>query len=259
MRVALPNPGRPDACHGGAAVRWRLRKGAGIPSVHTSYSYGSRSSRFRLDAGFRLNAGRKVPVLYGQVWYQPAVVLLVVVLLWMEPKAVRRGAAGYSNNKAVACSWASFAGVVLRASPSCSGGGGEKKWGSAAPEVRLCWSRDTADSRRTISAANVCWPTPIAIRWLTKPVVKSGDSTSRWRPDEGLAAATCFSPEPSGVVPGAGEEGRCSRPQCSGGRDGSDCFLQIFFRVLFVIHRDYFVIVLSFEVPTVTCTCTAGY
>lgn len=260
MRVAFPSPGRPDACRGGAAVRTRLRIGAGILSVYTRYRSSWFYVWFRLDAGGWLYAGRKVPVLSGQNWYWLVAFLLVAVLRRAEPEAVGTGATGYSVNKVVLGSWASFAGVVLRSSPSRYGGGEKKNWGTALfPGDQLCWSSDTANPWRTISAAFNCLPTLIAIRWLPKPVMKTGDSTSRWRPDEGLTATPFFSPVPSGIVPGAGDEGRCTDPLCAGGREGLDCFFLILFSVRFLKSRGDFVLVLLVEVPAVTCTCTAGF
>jgi hypothetical protein len=256
LRVDLGAPGQSDALPGGHVAWMRLKRGAGIRSVHI------RSTTTRVcwldwrDARSWLYARRKASGSLGQIRCWLPVLLLVAELLWMEPDAAGRDTIGYSINKALAGYQASVVGDVRRASLSCHGGGEKKSWGSALrPAAWWYRSWDTAISRGTTSAAMDCLPTMIAIRWLLQSVMKTGNSTSSWRPDEGLGAALHFFPGPSGSVPGVGEEGCRSSSLCFSGRGGSDCFSQFVLRVLFAKSTDRLDLLYLCEVRVVTCTC----
>jgi hypothetical protein len=96
----------------------------------------------------------------------------------------------------------------------------------------------------------------MAFRWpLFKQVMIPGvSSTSMRRPCEELMAALNVFSEPSGVVPGTGEDGRGSSSLLFGNSGGPNCFIQDICRVLCVKSRDHFVIVLFPPIPFVTCT-----
>jgi hypothetical protein len=92
-------------------------------------------------------------------------------------------------------------------------------------------------------------------------VFEAGDaslsSTSKRRPSSELPTAFSFLSAPSDSVPGAGEDGRGSSSQCSGGSRGPDCFSKLLHRVLSIRNRDLVVMLFPLEVPYVICTCTA--
>jgi hypothetical protein len=98
--------GHPDAKIDGAAVRWRLRRGAGTLYSGRSSSIRSPSSIYRYGAGIWRDARewrdarRTALVLSGQIRRCLVAIYLVVVLQWLEPQAARQIAASYSINKA---------------------------------------------------------------------------------------------------------------------------------------------------------------
>lgn len=110
------------------------------------------------------------------------------------------------------------------------------------------------DSRRPLS-----WrPTLQAIWWPPLPATLAGDiPTSKWRPCMELKTALHFLSAPSGVVPGAGEDGRVSSSVMRGGCGGPDCFFQFLTRVCLLKSRDLVVILFYVEVLAVICNCTA--
>lgn len=146
------------------------------------------------------------------------------------------------------------------ASSTRHGGGGEEldaarhDWRLGCPGVAMLQTGE--HTRRPLF-----WrPTLMTSWWSSSPVMHAGvSSTSRRRPYFELVAALHFLLMPSGLVPGAGEDGRGGSSSFTGGCGGPNCVSLILFRVLFVRSRDLLVFVFSCEVPTVICTCTAEY
>ena len=104
-----------------------------------------------------------------------------------------------------------------------------------------------------------CWrPTLKTIRWSMKLVLKTSvNPTSVWRPFSKLAMMTPFPPVPSGFVPGAEADGRCSSLLFVGGSRGLDCFYQTHVGSC-LLKVGTVVIFLLLRVPSVICRCTAG-
>jgi hypothetical protein len=73
-------------------------------------------------------------------------------------------------------------------------------------------------------------PTHLALRWpFSSPEVVAGaSSTSRWRPSLEYEAVTLVKLEPSGDVPGIGEDGRVLYSYFDSGHRGPDCIFQFF-------------------------------
>jgi hypothetical protein len=192
----------------------------------------------------------------GRIWCWLAVLTLVAVLSWPEPKAARCRNAGDSINKACVGFLAWKGRATLWTSSSRSGGVGEKWWrGVLVFRVRRSWSCDTA-SWCTISAGFASWPTQMAIGWLRiLPVVIPGaSSTFKRRPCLELVVALHVDSTPSGSVPGADEDGHdlSSVFVCCGG--GPDCFFLDLCRVLFIKARGLVVFALFLLVPFESCT-----
>jgi hypothetical protein len=59
-----------------------------------------------------------------------------------------------------------------------------------------------------------------------------------WKPCVGLAAELTLFTAPSGLVPGAGVDGRRFRPEFAGGVEGPDCVFISLFRVCVVKAKD---------------------
>jgi hypothetical protein len=97
-------------------------------------------------------------------------------------------------------------------------------------------------------------PTQLAEgRLQVTPASKAGScSTSMWRPCEGREATLFFPSGPSGLVPGAGEEGRRRSPQNFGGANGPDCLFHNLCRVFSVRSEVCDVVDFSFEDLDVT-------
>lgn len=159
-------------------------------------------------------------------------------------------AAGYSVNKAVLGSSSTDAGDAWR--PSSKRHGGEKEKVQAEPRglASGCPGVLVPQNHGEHSRWPKIWlPTLVTSGWsLSKPATADASSTSMWRPLLELAAAFLFLSVPSGVVPGAGEDGRglssCYSSKCR----GPDCFFQDLFEVFVVKVRDWFVNFLFFGV-----------
>jgi hypothetical protein len=97
-------------------------------------------------------------------------------------------------------------------------------------------------------------PTQLAEgRLQVTPASKAGScSTSMWRPCEGREATLFFPSGPSGLVPGAGAEGRRRSPQNFGGANGPDCLFHNLCRVFSVRSEVCDVVDFSFEDLDVT-------
>lgn len=212
------------------------------------------------DAGCRPCAVELVMGPSGRIWYWLVFLQLVAVLPWSGPEAARNMDIGSSFNKVCVFGYWRF--VVCRGASSPTsrhGCEGEEREG-----VLRIWS---SDGSGVVMLANLgehsrqpmIWrPTMETIWWSSIPTTIAGDNpTSMWRPFIKLAAALHVLLVSSGFVPGPGEDGRSSSLQFPGGGRGPDCFLKKLFKVFSVRCRDFIVIVFSFEVRLVICTCTA--
>lgn len=158
--------------------------------------------------------------------------------------------------KARSCRGVSISGEAMFFSASLHGGVGEREY---LAELRLGnrrrWSSDTADGVPS-STTDDCLPTQLALWWPSplRAVVPGVCSTSRWRLLAEYEAATLFFSEPSGDVPGAGEDGCTLHSWCDGSHRGPDCRFQLLSKVFSVNSRDlfafyYFCKVLTINVP----------
>jgi hypothetical protein len=128
-----------------------------------------------------------------------------------------------------------------------SGCGGRSWWAvDFFHGVDMSWSCDT-NASSTLSAAPTCLPTLKAIWWPLSSVSMSDvSSTSVRRPYAELSMAFFVVSVPSGVVPGAGDDGhgRSSLSFTCGG--GPDCIFSFIFRVLARKVRDCVIVFVLF-------------
>ena len=101
------------------------------------------------------------------------------------------------------------------------------------------------------------WRPTLETNWwsATLVLIASDISTSMWRPFCRLAAASPFPSTPSGLVPGAVEDGRgCSLKLVDRSR-GPNCVSYPLWRVFPIISWVCVVIFFFLRVPSVKCTC----
>jgi hypothetical protein len=98
--------------------------------------------------------------------------------------------------------------VALLFFSACSGCAGRRRRAIGFDSgVDLLWSSDIFICI-TLSVASDCQPDQKAIWWLLSPDMISGNlSTSKWRPYMEFVVVLIVDPEPSGVIPSAGEDG----------------------------------------------------
>ena len=134
--------------------------------------------------------------------------------------------------------------------PSRRHGGSRRKM-----EVLLCFLSDDlgVEMLQIEEHSQSLWLlTMVTIWWsMTLASLLSDFSTSMWRPFLKLASATLVPPIPSGLVPGAGADGRGGSLLFIGGGRGPNCVSNLLFRVYHVISWDAVVIFLLLKVPSV--------
>jgi hypothetical protein len=266
------SPGLPDAKIGGAAVRWRLRRGARPLYSYRSSSISSSSSRLEAgpwrDAREWRDAQRTSSDLSGQIRRCLVVFFLDVVLQWLELQALRRSAAGYSINKAFIGRSGGHAWDFEATSASHRGG---ELGGTLLPpsswRLHLQQGRTTASPGRFPTAASSSAFSMVERRPLHPQAAVTAASGRRLqvfinlqaslplRRPSGDGAACSRLHVPSGLVPGDIEVG-CVSPLRGGVGAGPDCFSWFSFRVLCANCSGCAVMFFFLEAVSVRCIST---
>jgi hypothetical protein len=244
-----------------------LSPSSGGAAVVSEYGRGSQVSALFSRSRFGLLPVLGVmPLEYGRalghsgwIWRYLVILLLVPALRWTELKTMKEDFIVDSCNKAWVCcaTPGQFGDEVWLLFPCRHGGGTERKLAKVV-EGRFGWCGGDVDTanRSAISAVHVWLPTQGAGGQLLRISTPAAHQifNLHWRLPQGFAAAIYFSPASSGLVPDAGDEGRCGSPVHTGGDEGPDRVFHLFPRVLFAKVEDWFIIVVSCKVLHVNCT-----